>query len=155
MGRGGDELASGGQANVIFLIISQVEEALGKHGHDADVNENGDHHTEAALDGVVENCFLLCAGSLGVNLAGLDERRVQEQVVRHNKASNNASSHADLRSAANSNHVLGLHLKAYTQDTTRTHMRVANGACNMTTAVALEQNIYRDYLGISGMNVSM
>ena len=30
-------------------------------------------------------------------------------------------------------------------------MRVANGASNMTTAVALEQNIFRDFLGISGV----
>ena len=34
-------------------------------------------------------------------------------------------------------------------------MRVANRACNMTTAVALEQNTYREFLGISGVNVRM
>ena len=30
-------------------------------------------------------------------------------------------------------------------------MRVANGACNLTTAVALEQNLFRELLGISGV----
>ena len=34
-------------------------------------------------------------------------------------------------------------------------MRVANGASNMTTTVALEQNIFRDFLGISGVGVRM
>ena len=34
-------------------------------------------------------------------------------------------------------------------------MRVANGACNMTTAVALEQNIFREFLGLSGVVMSL
>ena len=38
---------------------------------------------------------------------------------------------------------------------TEINKHVANGACNMTTAVALEHNIYREFLGISGVNVRM
>ena len=68
-----------------------------EHSHDEDVDDHGDTEAAATLDGVVQNRLLLRAGVWEVDLARLNERWVQEDVVRHDERSDDAWRDAQLR----------------------------------------------------------